>query len=130
MVPAFLYNLAARRMSPLGQFGFSVGGEYVCLTSLKLFDLFGFVWPPMTSSPYPRELILVIVILHYSHQHHHIHYYAVSLWFNPAANYHWCTSHPWALATHGLTGFIYTTSVHKNYTKQVMPHTLSHGFPY
>lgn len=52
-------------MSPLGQFGFSVGGEEVCLTSLTLFDLFGFVWPPkMTSSALASELILVIVILH------------------------------------------------------------------
>lgn len=46
MVPAFLYNLTARHMSPLGQFGFSVSGEGVYLTSLTLFDLFGFVWAP------------------------------------------------------------------------------------
>lgn len=97
-VPAFLYILAARRMSPLGQIGFSVSGEDVCLTSLRLFDLFdwfgwfdlfGFVWPSMTSSPFPRELILVIVILHYSPGVINIIIFiiiAALLWLTPAAN--------------------------------------------
>lgn len=77
LVPAFPYNLAARRMSPLGLFGFSAGGEgYVWRHSSGIrFCLLCLVWP--------WHLLLEswCYFSSYSHQHH-IHHYAGSLCLN------------------------------------------------